>query len=463
MNKNIYLKIVTIVLIVGFYGCDVFDPDPISDPNNPSVDEVILNANANQLQNLVTGLEQRNRTSTVGAADFTGSFGREFYPMYTSDPRFMAQWLGLADGASAETDRSFYQSGQVWVTPYLTVKQANVLIEAIGNTDQVNQEQKNGYLGVAKTFKAFAYIIPLLTQSEESGIRIDVEEERDPGPFVAFDDAIVQIRALLDEASTDLNDAGSEFNFSLTSGLESFNTPAAFIQLNRAIDARLAIYEGDFAGALESLEEAEPFFELDSGEDVMNKGAYFVYSGPPGQFNPYYYPPNAETNQILMVHPSMVDDAEADDERVDAKFFERDESVSIVSQGTTFSSLYQDNRFMAEANTSPFPWLRNEELILIYAEANLRQDTPNLVEAVSAINLVRDTWGLPDFVSADPAAITDQLLYERRYSLWGEFGHRWLDAKRFDRLDDLPTDGGTIYEYLARPLSEVNWDDFSGN
>lgn len=457
MKTSKLTSVLLVVLMLGFLGCDLVDPNRINDPNNPSVSEVLNNANQAQLQNIISGLEVRHRSSTAGVMDFIGSFGREVYPMYASDPRFMGQWMGLSDGADAEGDPSFYQNGQVWTTPYLTIKQANVLIQSVNNTDQISEEQKNGYLGVAKTFKAFQYLIPLVTQSESNGIRIDVSDPLNPGPFESYDEALTQIRNLLDEAQTNLQNAGNSFIFDLTDGLAQFNTPSTFINLNRAIDARAAVYAEDWDGAITSVQDAAPFFELAEGEAVMNKGAEFVYTGPPDAFNPYYYPENAETNQIVMVHPSMINDAEAGDERVANKFFQRDNPVTVGGKSAT----YQDSRF--EANTDPFPWLRNEELILIYAEAHAqRNDDPSdLVEAVEAINYVRNTWGLPDFASTNSDDIIDQVLFERRYSLWGEFGHRWIDAKRYDRLDQLPADGGTIYGYIARPLSEINWEEFN--
>jgi len=445
-----------VLLLVGFIGCDVFNPEHINDPNNPSVSAVMKNANKAQLQNLISGLEVRNRNSTVGSADFTGSLGREFYPMYASDPRFMNEWLGLSSDANAETDHSFYQNGQVWTVPYSAIKQANLIIEAIKNTDNINKQQKNGILGVTKTIKAFQYLIPLLTQSKQNGIRISVSDPLNPGPFLPFDKALEQIRNLLDDAQQDLQQAGNSFVFDLTEGLSDFNTPSTFINLNRAIAARTAIYAKDWPGALQALQDAKPFFELAKGKSVMNKGAYFVYAGPPDTFNPYYYPHNAATSQILMVHPSMIADAESGDERVVNKFFKRSSPVSQAG----LSSQYQDNRF--SSNTSPFPWFRNEELILIYAEAKAQENQgTDLVDAVNAINDVRNTWGLPDFNSTNQSDIIDQVLHERRYSLWGEFGHRWIDAKRYDRLNQLPTDGGKIYQYIARPLSEINWNNFN--
>ena len=456
MKTSKLTSVLLVLFVMGFLGCDLVDPNRIDDPNNPSVSEVLNNANQAQLQNLVSGLQVRHRNSAAGAMDFIGSFGREVYPMYASDPRFMGQWLGLSEGANAETDPSFYSNAQVWTTPYLAIKQANILIESVNNTDNITDQQKSGYLGVAKTFKAFQYLIPLVTQSEENGIRIDVNDPLNPGPFQPYNEALTQIRNLLDQAQTDLQNAGNNFSFELTSGLSDFNTPSTFINLNRAIDARAAIYEEDWEGALQSLQDAQPFFELAEGEAVMNKGAEFVYTGPPDAFNPYYYPENAATNQIVMVHPSMIADAESGDERVDNKFFQRNTPVTVGGK----SASYQDNRF--ESNTDPFPWLSNQELILIYAEAKAqRNQGTDLADAVTAINYVRNTWGLNDFTSTNQDAVIDQVLFERRYSLWGEFGHRWIDAKRYDRLDQLPADGGTIYGYIARPLSEINWEDFN--
>jgi hypothetical protein len=51
----------------------------------------------------------------------------------------------------------------------------------------------------------------------------------------------------------------------------------------------------------------------------------------------------------------------------------------------------------------------------------------------------------------------DRLLYERRYSLFFEGGHRWIDMRRYGRLADLPRDLAT-HTVAARypiPLEET--------
>ena len=78
----------------------------IQNPNNPSVESVLSNATKAQLQNLVTGLEFRHR-ATTGSNNIFSTFGREIYPLFASDPRFVNQWVGVGEGADAENDPSF--------------------------------------------------------------------------------------------------------------------------------------------------------------------------------------------------------------------------------------------------------------------------------------------------------------------------------------------------------------------
>ena len=91
-----------------------------------------------------------------------------------------------------------------------------------------------------------------------------------------------------------------------------------------------------------------------------------------------------------------------------------------------------------ESNTAPVPIIRNEELILLRAEA--RFFTGNTAGALADINLIRTTSGglAPRGAFANAADFTTELLMQRRYSLMFEGGHRWIDARRFGRLSTLP-------------------------
>jgi hypothetical protein len=54
------------------------------------------------------------------------------------------------------------------------------------------------------------------------------------------------------------------------------------------------------------------------------------------------------------------------------------------------------------------------------------------------------------------------MLTQRRYSLWGE-GHRWVDMRRYDRLDEIDTsvDGGRVATQIGRPQGEIDWEAFA--
>jgi len=430
--------------------CDLTEVDEVIDPNNPSVVGVLNDATRGELQNIVTGLESRHRGYVGNSTLLFGSFGREVWAFFESDPRFTVDWLGQE--SITEPYPNFFGSGGSYNTPYQAIKQANLLIEAVQNTTTITETEANAYLGFAKTIQAYQYLIPLNGQYQ-NGIRFDVSEPLNPGPFLSYENALDQIILLLDDAYDDLNSANS-VPFRITEGFGEFGTIDGLKQVNRAIKARASIYAEDFTDALVALDDS--FLELEAGEQSMNRGISHVYGNPPDSFNPLFYPLDANTNQILVVHPSMIEDAETGDLRVENKFFERTNPVSNAN--VPEAARYQDARF--ESNTSSIPYLRNEELMLIYAEALAhRGQGSDFVDAETAINLIRTTWNLPPVTLSTFDEIINQVLFERRYSLWAEGGHRWIDARRYDRLDEITARYGRVFTQLARPTSETNWDE----
>jgi hypothetical protein len=93
-----------------------------------------------------------------------------------------------------------------------------------------------------------------------------------------------------------------------------------------------------------------------------------------------------------------------------------------------------------DSPSASIPIIRNEELILLRAEANI--GLGNLSDAIADLNLVRtSSGGLPPYSGPVTAeALLDELLYNRRYSLLWEGGHRWIDLRRYGRLSELPLD-----------------------
>ncbi|MEM6633043.1 MAG: RagB/SusD family nutrient uptake outer membrane protein [Bacteroidota bacterium] len=445
---NIFPYLALFVGLSLFTSCEV---DEIVDPNNPSLGSVTADASKAELQVLITGLEARHRGYYGSATQMFGSFGREVWAYFGSDPRFVNDWLGIG---LSETYPDFFASAGTFTTPYLAVKQANVLIEAAQASSSLSAEEINAYSGFAKTIKGHQLLYPLMQQFQ-NGIRVDVEDPLNPGPILGYDEALAAIRGVLDEGFSELNSAGTTLPFSLTAGYAGFGDPAALAQVNRAIAARAAIYAGDGAGALTAL--GGSFMDL--AGDLM-AGPAHVYGEAPDLNNPLFYPFDRPTNTILIVHPGLVADALPGDTRLN-KFAQRVENPASNSDlrdanGQNIPGEYQDARWAT--NTASIPYIRNEELILIYAEANML--TGNSGEAVSAINIVRNAAGVGDYTGGTSMdELTDEILFQRRYSLWAEAGHRWVDLRRTNRLNDTFVDlrdGGNLFTQVARRVTESN-------
>ena len=76
--------------------------------------------------------------------------------------------------------------------------------------------------------------------------------------------------------------------------------------------------------------------------------------------------------------------------------------------------------------------------------------------AIEDINFIRmESGGLDERTDLTAANFEDELVYNRRYSLMFEGGHRWIDARRMDRLDELPLDSPGSQINSAFPIPEA--------
>jgi hypothetical protein len=437
MNTK-FLKYISfcIALMLAVTSCEIQE---IEDPNGPSRSALEANTTIGELNNLVSGTESLMRSELGFYYDVTGIIGREYYFFTDADPRYTGEVLGKGE---ASLDNAGFYGTRPYAGRYAVILNANILITAIGTTTAaLTQEQKNGYLGFAKTAQAYSYLLALNLQYE-NGIRIDVADDEKLGPFVSYTEALTEISNLLDEANTLLGTSGAEFRFNLSSGFDGFNTPESFASFNRAIKARVEIYRGNKAAALTALDNSF----MDLTEDLDLGPSHYYSTAGNDVTNPVYRKPGEA--EALIVHPSFAAGIQPGDDRVASKTLARDVASSDGLSGNRDVALY-------ESLSSPIPIIRNEELILLYAEANIGI---NNTEAVSALNIIRDAHNLPVYAGATTdAALVDELLYNRRYSLFGE-GHRWIDLRRYNRLTTLPIDraGDDVWVQFPRPIGEDN-------
>src|SRR2546426_6174755 len=164
---------------------------------------------------------------------------------------------------------------------------------------------------------------------------------------------------------------------------------------------------------------------------------------------------------LFRSHPSVRTNAETQsgsallDKRYLAKVTQRVPPLSLSGHPPDLSWL----RYRTPI--SPIPIIRNEELILLWAEARLGQG--NNTEAARFINFIRRASGGLDSVTnlgAQPAAtILDQLLKQRLYSLLYENGHRWIDMRRYGKLGQIIIDvpaKDKVFSSMPVNVFEVN-------
>jgi hypothetical protein len=90
--------------------------------------------------------------------------------------------------------------------------------------------------------------------------------------------------------------------------------------------------------------------------------------------------------------------------------------------------------------------MRFAEQYLIRAEARAQQN--NLSGAAADINMIRSRASLANTTAASQSDILDAVAHERQVELFSEWGHRWFDLKRTNKLDAVmsvvtPQKGGT--------------------
>jgi hypothetical protein len=431
--------------IIGFILLSIFSPiifssckvEPILDPNNPGLGPISANPTLGEIQNLVTGIESGMRDNMNFYFDDAGVIGREFYRFSTSDPRFTSDLLGK--GTAVLDNNTFYITNP-FGAKYRVVKNTNILLDGLTNTTaSITDAQRKIGKAYANTVKAYEFLI-VLNLEYDNGIRVDVSKPDALGPFLTRAQSLDEINNLLNTAYTDLTaNATATFPFSTT--LFS-NTAGEFAKFNRALAARVAVYKADWNGALTALNNS--FFNITGS---LTTGAYYLYSAAGGdQLNPMFFPPNS-SGETRVAQPSFITNAEAGDTRL-AKTPMR--TSSTTQDGLTSNYDF----FLYKTNVDKIPIIRNEELILIYAEAKAQlSDLPN---AVIAINKIRTAAGLPLYSGAvTQAALIDEMLKQRRYSLYGE-GHRWIDMRRYNRLNTLPIDraGDDVWVQFPRPANE---------
>lgn len=426
----------------------------ITNPNAPT--SIGPNATAAQVDAAAVGLLASLRIDYANWILKAAIMGREGYRLDTADPRFTTELLA---GPLDPSNNAF--GGGQWQPEYRTIAAGNTILNVISSA-QITPAQQSGVKGFVETIQAISFLNILNAHTEDS-IPIDVNLPVG-GPLAKMlsnDSAFKRVVALLDTARKDLQNAGASFVFDPGPGFVGFKTPTAFLTFNRALMARVRAYQASlgalpapivagygtagwsacpacYDSALTALSAS--FLNTASPLDL---GVYNQYStGNQDLANGLSQDPASAIN---LAHPSIRDSAElqpggAPDLRFLAKVTTR--------QAFSLACLTSDLSWIRYPTpNASIPIIRNEELILLHAEANWFGATGSKQTAINDINLIRQNSGglNPTTVSlgSTDAEFVNELLKQRLYSLLYEGGHRWIDMRRFGRLSQVLIDRPT--------------------
>src|SRR6266576_5153887 len=446
--RPIFASLATVAAVT-LAGCNL----DLTNPNNPTVTGALSNPRA-ATSRMVGGVMSSYRDQRLNLIRDFGSFGRENYYMFITDGRFITGFF-----RDWRQNNSF-SGGIQWGGRYGNYRNAFAaltIVEATPTTTLPNQpgaltaSEKAGALGVLKTFIALDMLHVIEARGPIGAVVDMTDDVNGVNPIVSEDSVYKWISAKLDEANADLTAAGAvPFYFSVTTGFSAFgvtaNTPAGFAQFNRAIKARAEVEHATagcgapcYTTALTAL----------TGSWIANltaanrdSGVYSVYSTAAGDaLNTVSFTGTSD----LYTHPGIdsIKSTGGASVALDDRF-RRKTTTTGVDPRTEVGVTSGRRPNLYPTNVTPIPIIRNEELILLRAEAEWF--TGATAAATTDLASVRTNSGSTNggtsaVAFAAPATndeFVSELLLQRTLSLLEE-GHRWVDYRRFGRLAVLGT------------------------
>jgi len=433
------MRVLTGVAAIALSGWQLGCASPVvPDLNKASVAAFEASPSLSGASALVTAIIRGARDNLAQEVLTLGVFGREGFTMSVAHGDLPFYMVGPLTPSNLIMD--------MWTNPYIDLREAELVLDNISKITGLTAQQSAAMAGFIQTMEAYD-LTALAATRDTFGIPIavDLAPTGPLAPVASKAVAFQHVLNLLDSAQTNLTNGGSAFPFTLPPGFAAFGTPATFLQVNRALRARVDIFLDNYAAALTDLQGS--FLNISS---PLSTGAYFNYSAASGdEINQLFFP-------YLYADPFLVDSAQtqpggAPDLRVTQKIFT---VTSFTFDGVT--SQYQFTAYQGDAQ--PLPMIRNEELILMRAEANL--NLGNSSAALTDINFIRQNSGglAPVTLAQFPTqnALLEELLYEKRYSLLWEGGHSWFDMRHYSKLNELPISApnGHMFDVVPFPAAE---------
>lgn len=431
------------------------------------------------LQQLAIGVTSQDRASfaSTGVVILPEILARDVYRIDASESRYVIETLG------GQADPGSFAGGSGFAGFYTLARAANNLL--IGLRNPPPNTYTAGEIAVSKGFfrtmkaKAFYDVISL---RDSIGIPLQTDNPQEITPIYCKPYVLNYIAAQLDSAYTDLVAAGSTktpfvlpSSWTATVAGRDYRVPANLIRLNRGLKGRLDFYRAmqnratpDVA--LLNTAVAELTAAL-GGVTEGNVPAADFPKGPQYQFstssnellNPRADAKISANNSLRdSVATRTAVDATAPWDSTDtrrAKLIPRTGALNGNGLSTNYTFSFATATGANQLATIPL--LKDEELVLLRAQANAELGAAGLAKAYLDAQSVHAAYGtipLPAFTTRDIAR--RYILREKRLSLLFEGPQRLMDLRTYGYLNNtyLPKELSTDPFNAAFPIprAELN-------
>jgi len=327
-----------------------------------------------------------------------------------------------------ETDGSM---SSMWTELYKTIYNANNVIEGITKSNSLNAVKSKQWIAEAKFLRAYSYFyltniwgsVPLVLTTN-----VDVSAVL---PQTTQDVVYTQIIKDLTEASQDLPVNYANYrNERIRATKWASEALLARVNLylgrwNEAVShATAVINETGTYNMITGLSASESPFISDNNEAILQIPYYnveYTYEGSSVFVN-------ANTATFLLRNGNSLFET-ADARKTNWTRNITDTQSNIVGIAPT----KYKNRF-GSSPVERSTVLRLAELFLIRAEARVQSN--NITGAQQDINVIRNRALLGNTVLTNPTQLLDLIALERQREFFAENGHRWLDLKRTNKINE---------------------------
>ncbi|WP_426582653.1 RagB/SusD family nutrient uptake outer membrane protein [Mucilaginibacter sp. R-33] len=466
--KHILNGRITIYLLIFIFSITSCKKLVEVDPPDTNITELNVYSNKASATAVLTGLYIKMSSSGLQSNGVTSM------PLLTG---LSGDELVLYSGTHNETYSAFYTNSLTssnfgypnpWSNLYSLIFTCNSAIEGLSRSSELTPSIKNQLLGEAKFLRAFYYFylvnlfgdVPLALSTDYT---VNSTLSRSPKDIV-YQQIIIDLK----EAQAILND--NYVDNSLVNATSERVRPNKWAAI--ALLARAYLYHGEYANAENTAAEVighTALYGLTGLNDVFQMNSREAI----WQLQPVNNGFNTEDARLFIIPSTGLSDEwpvylsnqllnsfESGDQRKVSWISRFTDNSVTPAVDYYYSYKYKVSEF-GQPVTEYAMVLRLSEQYLIRAEARAQQN--KLSEAATDLDAIRQRAGVNKTTATAQTALLEAIMHERQVELFSEWGHRWLDLKRLNKVNEVmsnvtPLKGGiwnTNRQLYPIPAGEI--------